>query len=180
MFSLVRAWTNVWVNNRDADYLRRHGAHYDVTVMNYSHSDDQVWALYCTAKFSQCTAIYDTIAPCAARTSPDPSRISYFFREIRDIHIPIPHKNLFCKKGKEVYLAMYNIYWWYSIDINAWPRGLIYNILLIPRMFDLITQIFAPWIVFVKKVASTGVRPNKVFTPILVLNIATIQKPEVE
>ena len=33
MFSLICAWTNGWVNNQGADYLRRHRAHYDVTVM---------------------------------------------------------------------------------------------------------------------------------------------------
>ena len=33
MISLIRAWTNVWVNNRDAGDLRRHRAHYDVTIM---------------------------------------------------------------------------------------------------------------------------------------------------
>ena len=33
MFSLICAWTNGWVNNQDADDLRRHRAHYDVTVM---------------------------------------------------------------------------------------------------------------------------------------------------
>ena len=33
MFSLICAWTNGWVNNRDAGDLRRHCAHYDVTVM---------------------------------------------------------------------------------------------------------------------------------------------------
>ena len=33
IFSLICAWTNVWVNNRDAGDLRRHRAHYDVTVM---------------------------------------------------------------------------------------------------------------------------------------------------
>ena len=33
MFSLICAWTNGWTNNRDAGNLRRHGAHYDVTVM---------------------------------------------------------------------------------------------------------------------------------------------------
>ena len=27
------AWTNGWVNNRDAGDLRRHRSHYDVTVM---------------------------------------------------------------------------------------------------------------------------------------------------
>ena len=34
MFSLICAWTNGGVNNRDADDLRRHRAHYNVTVVN--------------------------------------------------------------------------------------------------------------------------------------------------
>ena len=34
MFFFICAWTNGWVSNRDADDLRRHRAHYDVTVMN--------------------------------------------------------------------------------------------------------------------------------------------------
>ena len=34
MFSLIYACTNGWANKRNADDLRRHGAHYDVTVMN--------------------------------------------------------------------------------------------------------------------------------------------------
>ena len=33
MFSLICAWINGWVNNREAGNLRRHCAHYDVTVM---------------------------------------------------------------------------------------------------------------------------------------------------
>ena len=33
MFSLIYAWINGWVNNRKAGDLRRHRAHYDVTVM---------------------------------------------------------------------------------------------------------------------------------------------------
>ena len=33
MFCLICAWTNGWVNNRDVGDLRRHRAHYDVTVM---------------------------------------------------------------------------------------------------------------------------------------------------
>ena len=33
MFSLICAWTDGWVNNRDASDLRRHRAQYDVTVM---------------------------------------------------------------------------------------------------------------------------------------------------
>ena len=33
MLSLIFAWTNSWANNRDAVDLRRHRAHYYVTVM---------------------------------------------------------------------------------------------------------------------------------------------------
>ena len=33
MFSLICAWINGWVNNREAGDLRRHCAHYDVTVI---------------------------------------------------------------------------------------------------------------------------------------------------
>ena len=36
VLSLICAWTNGWVNNRDAGYLKRHGVHYDVTVMRKS------------------------------------------------------------------------------------------------------------------------------------------------
>ena len=35
MFSLICAWINGWVNNREAGDLRRHCAHYDITVMLY-------------------------------------------------------------------------------------------------------------------------------------------------
>ena len=34
MFSLICAWINGWVNNREAGDLRRHRAHYDVTVIS--------------------------------------------------------------------------------------------------------------------------------------------------
>ena len=34
MFSLIYAWINGWVNNREAGDLRRFPAHYDVIVMD--------------------------------------------------------------------------------------------------------------------------------------------------
>ena len=37
MFSFACAWTNSWLNNRDAGDLRRHRAHYDVTVMTWTN-----------------------------------------------------------------------------------------------------------------------------------------------
>ena len=35
MFSLICAWINGWVNTREAGDLRRHSAHYDVTLMAF-------------------------------------------------------------------------------------------------------------------------------------------------
>ena len=35
MFSLLCAWMNDWVNNREAGDFRRHRAHYEVIVMNW-------------------------------------------------------------------------------------------------------------------------------------------------
>ena len=37
MFPLICAWINGWVNNREAGDLRRHRAHYDITVMSRRH-----------------------------------------------------------------------------------------------------------------------------------------------
>ena len=37
MFSLICAWTNGWVNNRDVGDLGRYGAHHDVNVMILYH-----------------------------------------------------------------------------------------------------------------------------------------------
>ena len=37
MFYLICVWTNNKENNRDAGDLKRHGAHYDVTLMHLAH-----------------------------------------------------------------------------------------------------------------------------------------------
>ena len=42
MFSLICAWTTDWVNNRHASELRRHWAHYYVTVMG-SYYPLRIW-----------------------------------------------------------------------------------------------------------------------------------------
>ena len=43
MFSLICGWINGWVNNREADDLTRHRAHYDVTVMGWCGCDCGDW-----------------------------------------------------------------------------------------------------------------------------------------
>ena len=39
MFSLICAWINRWVNNREAGHLRRYRAHHDVIVMNCTETE---------------------------------------------------------------------------------------------------------------------------------------------
>ena len=40
MSSLICAWTNGWVNNRDADDLICHRAHYDINVMHQQNTSE--------------------------------------------------------------------------------------------------------------------------------------------
>ena len=47
MFSFICVWINGWINNREASDLRRHRAHYDVTVMlwgSVNRSNDMDYA----------------------------------------------------------------------------------------------------------------------------------------
>ena len=43
---LILAWINGWVNNREADDLRPHHAHYDVTVMIASNSTSWIYIVW--------------------------------------------------------------------------------------------------------------------------------------
>ena len=63
MFSLICAWMNNWANNREAGNLRRHGAHYDVTVMAYnclqisrplSNIVSWLWHQKCVTQYVSC------------------------------------------------------------------------------------------------------------------------------
>ena len=42
LFSLIYAWINDWVNNIEASDLRRHRAHYDVTVVQFHYFPTQI------------------------------------------------------------------------------------------------------------------------------------------
>ena len=52
MFSLICTWINGWVNNFGAVDLRRHRAHYDVTVMNPLHPLPGVLRWFHESRFS--------------------------------------------------------------------------------------------------------------------------------
>ena len=55
MSSLIYVWINGWVNNREADDLRCHHAHYDVTVMVSTHRRSH----HRTKAFLHCYTIKD-------------------------------------------------------------------------------------------------------------------------
>ena len=65
MLSLICAWINVWVNNREAGDLRRQGAHYDVTVMCLDGfhyiPNDSIFMLKCLHKEWLNIHIYESI-----------------------------------------------------------------------------------------------------------------------
>ena len=50
MFSLICAWINAWVNNREAGDLRRYRAHCDVTVMDLC-CNENFQIRFCDRKF---------------------------------------------------------------------------------------------------------------------------------
>ena len=52
MFSLIWAWINGWVNNREAGDLRRHCTHYDVIVMHRLLSNHQRITIAGTGRIS--------------------------------------------------------------------------------------------------------------------------------
>ena len=47
MFTLICAWINRWVNNREAGNLRHHRAHYDIIVMFYQYLRFPFWFIFC-------------------------------------------------------------------------------------------------------------------------------------
>ena len=52
MFSLICAWINSWVNNREAGDLRRHSTHYDVSVMIIlDHTGTYIYRLNCNTAY---------------------------------------------------------------------------------------------------------------------------------
>ena len=79
MFSLICAWINGWVNNREAGDLRRHRAHYDVIVMFIG-------------SFLAGSMTHDDVM----------ARFLHYWHSVRGIHsspVNYPHKRLQCFIG---------------------------------------------------------------------------------
>ena len=99
VFSLICAWTNDWVNNRKAGDLRRHHAHYDVTVM---------------AHVSSTGKLHDSLS------SVWPLSLHVYWN--RDKWPPFSRRNLKCIFFNE------NVYISIDISLRFVPQCQIYNI----------------------------------------------------
>ena len=58
MYSLICAWINDWINNREAGDLRRHRAHYDAIVMQDVELYDDWLAMYANCSQWNITVLY--------------------------------------------------------------------------------------------------------------------------
>ena len=75
MFSLICTWTNRWENTRDAGDLRRHRAHYDVTVMRCMNTCRPQWIRHVIVRILQdCFTGTGTIVWFTKRQGSNPNR----------------------------------------------------------------------------------------------------------
>ena len=75
IFSLIYAWTNSWADNRDADDLRRHRTHYEVTVMPPLAGKSTKMTSICV-DFSRLRSLYSSSAGTAQTTENSWKKIS--------------------------------------------------------------------------------------------------------
>ena len=63
MFSLIWAWINDWINNREAGDLRRNRAHYDVIIMISHTNDTTEWGkFFPSAKMRYHETLFEELA----------------------------------------------------------------------------------------------------------------------
>ena len=102
--SLICAWINGWANNREAGDLRRHRAHYDVTVM-YLAFTSELWTAIITSEpmerlfwvllgrntagYRECTAIGHSLLNCSQINATEPQ-----YWEINNKPLPEPRLTL--------------------------------------------------------------------------------------
>ena len=78
MFSLICIWTNSWLNNRDASDLRRHYAHYNVTVIRLLPNcyDPHIRQLIGMLRVSLQEGIF---LKCTKMLKPSPPPVKWYF-----------------------------------------------------------------------------------------------------
>ena len=105
MFSLIYAWLNGWVNNREAGDLRRHRAHYDITIMFVHFQQWDHWFHIWISKhygdvimdeiasqITSLTIVYSTVYSDADQRKHQSPPSLAFVREIHRGPVNSPHK----------------------------------------------------------------------------------------
>ena len=96
MFSLICTWTNDWVNNRNAGDLRRHRAHYDVTVMLELEMVGQKWGTTCDCHISN-----RPVSQIPQRTCPISYSASFYNRNLCTfVRISLTKWWIICEMGQ--------------------------------------------------------------------------------
>ena len=131
MFSLVYAWINDWVNNREAGHLRRQHGHYDVIVMachGMIYFSVQQWNSTMLRHF--CLPSFTLICPGKEQllfwsvlkaTEVEVKGILVIYRSINDIHII---NNSASKKAIQVIRPAYVNIIIYRIFVDPWTTTL--------------------------------------------------------
>ena len=88
MFYLICVWINSWVNNREAGDLRRHRAHYDVTVMGGSRIS--LWQGYATCRRRSGLTLAQVMAWCLTAPS---HYLNRCWLNISEVHWQWPEGN---------------------------------------------------------------------------------------
>ena len=129
MFCLICAWMNGWANKREADNLRRHRAHYHVTVMLCSSSAVNIWCVMSRISRVNLIWLLSTLRPRQnGRHFPDDIFECIFLNE--NVWIPIKNSQwsfLLLKFGHFISTIFQHWFrWWLGTDqatshyLNQW------------------------------------------------------------
>ena len=107
-FSLICAWTNDWVNNREAGDLRRHRDHYDVTAMSCPNS-------------------------ILGKSAPGETYLQFYYMNYKGKNNEIMRRELIMKNPRVIHRysgllsdSSSNWPWWFTVECNVWKVHMFY------------------------------------------------------
>ena len=120
LFSLICAWINGWVNNLEAGELRRHRAHYDVTVIRIPtqrHIEMAsckmiCWSLYYTELYWHLTIWFNVFSWCKPeQTGEQTIELQWFATPTRSGDVTVMSISLLLRTNPSQILQYYNTHW---------------------------------------------------------------------
>ena len=117
---LICGWTNVWEKKQDAGDLRRHRAHYDVSVMIYTHKINQQDLINKTEQNKTiCDVLYWKSINIVQLYSIVFSSLWWRHMSVQALHLALSHlfKSILCKLKYDI-KALH--YWSFVRGIHLW------------------------------------------------------------